>query len=161
MRGSIRAVPSFVGGLLFGIFVARITMTPRSPRDRPLQDVFPASSSASASLLADEDESPSALSPAPSGRSRHRHAIGRGGRRSGGIRAGRAAGHGRSGRSSSAPIRAHAAGNTPPGEPWEARTLGPYYGDLEAPGEFERMIRTAALHSREIIVLHGLYLIHI
>ena len=53
------------------------------------------------------------------------------------------------------PIRAHAAGNTPPGEPWEARTLGPYYGDLEAPGEFERMIRTAALHSREIIVLHG------
>ena len=36
----------------------------------------------------------------------------------------------------------------------DARTRGPYYGDLEARGEFRRMIRTVAVGG-EIVLLHG------
>ena len=35
-----------------------------------------------------------------------------------------------------------------------ARTRGPYYGDIDAPGEFERCVRTVS-HDGEIVVLHG------
>lgn len=36
----------------------------------------------------------------------------------------------------------------------DAMTRGPYYGDLEAPGEFRRMVRTVSVGG-EIVLLHG------
>ena len=38
--------------------------------------------------------------------------------------------------------------------PSEAFTRGPYYGDLEQPGEFERMVRTMSSRG-ELVLLHG------
>ena len=128
----IRTVVSFVGGLLFGVLLARYTA--------PAQPSLPGTDSSSAALIEPADD---LLSPPPPRAPRRRRRVEHGSRRgmdsAGKLSAPR--------RSSRAPVA---------GMEWEARTQGgPYYGDLEAPGELERMIDTVALERREIVLLHG------